>query len=349
MSDHITFAIPGDIDTLTGGYVYDRRVLAQLRALGFDATHLQLPASFPFPTPEDIAETARLLHACRPGPMLIDGLAYGALPCDLLAGLPGPVVALCHPPLGLETGLSVRQAAGLIRSERAALAAAHRVIVTSATTGGLLAHDFDVPSDIITVAEPGTDPAERAAGSGRSAADGPLLMAAGSIIPRKGFDVLIAALESIKEQPWHLLLVGSQSRAPETAAALLAQIAEAGLGARIAMKGELSLLQMAQAYANADVFVLPSRYEGFGMVLAEAMARGLPIVASTGGAAAQTVPDAAALKVPPGDAAALAEALLRIIADTALRARLGDASWTAGQDLQRWSRTAEIIAAVLRA
>ena len=84
------------------------------------------------------------------------------------------------------------------------------------------------------------------------------------------------------------------------------------------------------------------------MVLAEAMARGLPIVASTGGAAAQTVPDAAALKVPPGDAAALAEALLRIIAGTALRARLGDASWTAGRKLQRWSRTAEIIAAVLR-
>ena len=115
------------------------------------------------------------------------------------------------------------------------------------------------------------------------------------------------------------------------------------------MEGELSLPQMAQAYASADVFVLPSRYEGFGMVLAEAMARGLPIVASTGGAAAQTVPDAAALKVPPGDAAALAAALARIIGDPALRARLGDASWAAGKRLQRWSRTAEIIAGVLRA
>ena len=342
----LTFAIPGDINTLTGGYVYDRRVLAELRATGLDVAHCRLPDSFPFPSPGDLAQAGRLLHACAPGPLLIDGLAFAAMPAQLLADLPHPAIALIHHPLGLETGLSVQQAARLIRSERAALAQAARVIVTSATTADILVADFDVARENIAIAEPGTDPAARAIGSGRT--DGPLLMAAGSIIPRKGYDVLMAALEAIVDLPWHLLLVGSPHRAPETAAALDADISRRGLAARITLRGELSLEEMAQAYASADIFVMPSRYEGFGMVLAEAMARGLPVVASTGGAAAKTVPDAAALKVPPGDAPALAAALARIISDCGLRARLADASWAAGADLQRWPRTARIVAQAMQ-
>ena len=338
----LAFAIPGDIDTLTGGYVYDRRLLAELRAMGLDVAHCRLPGSFPFPAADDLALAGRLLHACPPGPLLIDGLAFAAMPAQLLADLPHRLVALVHHPLGLETGLSVRQAAQLIRSERAALAQAARVITTSATTADILATDFDVARDNIAIAEPGTDPAARATGSGR--AEGPLLMAAGSIIPRKGYDVLMAALAAVAHLPWHLLLVGSPHRAPETAAALHADIAALGLAARITLRGELSLDEMAQAYAAADVFVMPSRYEGFGMVLAEAMARGLPIVASTGGAAARTVPDGAALKVPPGDAPALAAALARIIGDHGLRVRLAEASFAAGAGLQRWPQTARIVA-----
>ena len=101
-------------------------------------------------------------------------------------------------------------------------------------------------------------------------------------------------------------------------------------------------------YASADAFLLPSLYEGYGMVLAEAMARGLPIVCTTGGAAAETAPDAAAIKVPPGDQGALTAAIRRLLDEPDLRRRLADASWAAGQRLPRWEDTARIIAGVIK-
>ena len=134
----------------------------------------------------------------------------------------------------------------------------------------------------------------------------------------------------------------------ETAQALNAQIARAGLGGQIEIIGELSRLQLLEEYCSADVFVMPSLYEGFGMVLTEAMACGLPLVASTGGAAALTVPDRCALKVPPGDAGAMRAALEKIIKDSALRHRLAQASWQHGQTLARWTDTAAIVAGIVR-
>ena len=106
--------------------------------------------------------------------------------------------------------------------------------------------------------------------------------------------------------------------------------------------------RLADLYARADLFVTASLYEGYGMVLSEALARGLPIVTTTGGAAAETVPDRAALKVPPGDVSALATALGRAIGDATLRKQLADASWAAGQKLPRWEETARIVAGVIR-
>lgn len=343
MTRDLTFAIPGDIATLTGGYIYDRRLIAELRALGVEVRHLQLPAGFPFPSRDEIEETERLLAKAQT-PLMIDGLAFGALPPALVQRLPRPLIALTHHPLGLETGIDAAQAAHLIANETANLAAADLVIVTSAATADLLVADFAVPRARLIVAEPGTDPAPRAAGSGRSAAEGPLLMAAGSIIPRKGYDVLVDALDQVRDLPWRLTLIGSPNRAPDTAKLLAEQIERLGFGPRIARHGELSPAEMAQAYAQADIFVVPSLYEGFGMVLAEAMARGLPIICTTGGAAARTVPDAAAIKVAPGDAPALAQALRALIADPERRQTLAAASWEAGERLLRWPQTARMAA-----
>jgi glycosyltransferase involved in cell wall biosynthesis len=174
------------------------------------------------------------------------------------------------------------------------------------------------------------------------------LLSVGAVSPRKGYDVLVRALEELQDLDWRATVVGATDRAPDTAAALKAAIAAAGLLERITLAGAVKDAELAALYDAADLFVSPSLYEGYGMVLAEAMARGLPIVASTGGAAAETVPDEAGLKVPPGDAPALRDALRRATRDAGLRARLAEASWQAGQRLPRWSDTARRIADVLR-
>ncbi|HEV2552792.1 MAG TPA: glycosyltransferase family 4 protein [Bosea sp. (in: a-proteobacteria)] len=341
----IAFAIPGDIDLPTGGYAYDRRLLAEWRAIGIPAQHIALPGSFPFPTDGDLHETGRaLLQRPYDDTLLIDGLAYGAFPEGIAAGLAGRVVALVHHPLGLETGHAPEIARALLAREAAALRYVRAVVTPSPAMKRLLAADFGVPAERITVAAPGVDAAPRASGS---AAGEPLqLLAVGSVVPRKGYDVLVAALAGLSDRDWRVTIVGATDRATDTVAALVAQIEAAGLNGRIRLVGAIDDAALAEAYGHADLFVLPSLFEGYGMVLTEALARGLPIVCTTGGAAAETAPDDAALKVAPGDATALAKALASLIDAPARRQAMADAAWVAADALPRWRDTAAIVAGV---
>lgn len=339
-----SFVIPGDIETLTGGYIYDQRVMELLPSHGIDIALCPLPGGFPFPDANDLAQTQTALARIHPDAiLLVDGLAWGALPPDLASTVGPGVVALCHHPLGLEAGLTPQQSDAFLANERQTLALADHVIVTSATTRDTLIERLDVPASKITVAQPGVDPAQRARGSGGA----PVLLAIGTVIPRKGYDVLIDACARIADCDWRLVIAGSLDRAPETARAMLAQIEACGLKDRITLTGEISSSALENAYNTADLFVMSSHYEGYGMALAEAMAHGLPIVTTTGGAMANTVPDDSAIKVPPGDADALANALRKVVTDAGTRNTLAEASWRAGQSLPRWNDTAATVAAVL--
>jgi glycosyltransferase involved in cell wall biosynthesis len=345
------FAIPGDINLPTGGYTYDRRVMALLPEQGVEVQHMTLPGGYPAPTPDDLATTAQAFaQAERDAVLLVDGLAYGAMPADVIAAARGPIVALVHHPLCLETGVSAERQAVLKASETAALALARHVVVTSATTAGTLMAQFGVPAEKITVAEPGTDPARRAKASrtvrGRTS-DRLELLAVGSIVPRKGYDVLVAALARLADLDWRLVIAGDGERSPDTTAALRAQIRRSRVGGRITLTGPLDEDALAALYTRTDLFVMSSRYEGYGMVLGEALVRGLPIVATTGGAAAATAPDRAALKVPPGNVDALSRAVRRAMTDAALRRKLAGAAWAAGQRLPRWRDTARIVAGAI--
>ena len=341
----VAFAVPGDLTAPTGGYAYARRLLACLPTHGVSVRHVPLPPSYPHPTDDDLAETDRRLRATAPGAiLLIDGLAYGAMPARLTRELGRRVVALVHHPLAFETGCDEGRRRELLASERAALAAAERVIACSAGTARLLASEFGVPPDRIAIAEPGTEPAARAAGTGAPVQ----LLAIGAVSPRKGYAVLVEALRDLTDLDWHLTIVGSLDHAPGAATALGDAIQAACLNQRITVSGAVDNSDLARLYDRADLFVSPSLFEGYGMVLAEAMARGLPLVASTGGAAAETVPDAAGVKVPPGDAAALRAALRRLITDGAARAVFAEGSWAAGQALPRWHDTAARVAGVLK-
>jgi glycosyltransferase involved in cell wall biosynthesis len=248
-----------------------------------------------------------------------------------------------HHPLALETGLSKARADALRENERAVLACACAVVVTSTATKELLATDFDVVSDRIVVAEPGTEPARRAQGS----SDPPVLLSVGAITPRKGFRVLVDALSKIAALEWCCRIAGSIDRDKNEAAALRRSISERKLDDRVTLLGALEDDRLDEEYDRAQLFVLPSYFEGYGMAFAEALARGLPIVASAGGATASTVPEAAGLFVPPGDSDALAAALQRLLSTPAELQRRADAAWAHAQHLPRWRDAALKISAVL--
>ena len=343
----IAFVIPGDITLPTGGYAYDRRVLAEWQRAGVTASHVALPGSFPQPKAGDLAETLRIMaDTPRDCVLLIDGLAYGAMPREVIAAFDRAIVALVHHPLCLEAGLNAARQRNLRASETAALALAQHVVVTSPMTARTLLAEFAVPQQRITIAEPGTDPAARThvfAEIGQER-----LLAVGSIVPRKGYLVLIEALRAFAGKPdWRLTIAAAKRDAGEVGR-VEAAIAAASLSANITLAGAVSDHGLNALYKAATIFVMPSLFEGYGMVLAEAMARGLPIVCTTGGAAAETVPDAAAIKVEPGNVRAFADALAQVMHDRRLKDRLADASWAAGQQLPRWPDTARKIAAAIK-
>ncbi|KMO37911.1 glycosyltransferase family 4 protein [Methylobacterium aquaticum] len=341
----LVLAVPGDLSAPTGGYAYARALLAHLPGQGIVATHLALPGGFPDPGADDLARTAALLaEVPAEAGLLVDGLAYGALPPEVIRAAGRPVSVLVHHPLGYETGLSPERAAALIARERTALALADRVVATSRFTARLLAAEFGVPLATITIAEPGTRPAVRVAPR-----PGPhvRLLSVGTVTPRKGYAVLVQALAMLADLDWSLTIAGSLDRAPDCADALRHRIAAAGLESRITLAGAVTADALERCYAEADLAVSASLFEGYGMALAEALARGLPLVATTGGAAAETVPAGAGHAVPPGDAPALAAALRTLIADPARRAEAAAASWAAGRRLPDWPDTAAAVAAAM--
>jgi len=347
----LQFILPGDIGQRTGGYLYDARLVQGLRAAGRTVHVHELPDDFPQPEAATRRSAAACYDALPEGALVLsDALAGSALP-EIMAAQRDRVrlIALVHHPLALETGLDTASVARLASDERAALACARHVVCTSAATATAL-QDYDVAPDDITVAEPGTDPAALAAG--REIGEPLRFLCVATLTPRKAHDVLIEAFATLhREHPtlaWRLDLVGSATRSPATTAALRAAIERHGLGERVTLHGEQEAEALRAHYHSADVFVLASRHEGFGMVLHEALARGLPIVATRGGAIADTVPEGAGLLVPVDAVPDLANALHRVATDDACMTALRDGARAARDRLPRWRDTVQRVDAVLQ-
>ncbi len=335
--------IPGALDTPTGGYGYDRRLIDELRVIGWDVRHVALPGGFPFPDASveaaTLAALARLPHTAT---ALVDGLAFSALPGTMAAEAGRlRLVALIHHPLGDESGLDAAARTDLLAREAAALRVARAVICTSPATGARLVTAFGVSPQRLTVAPPGTAPGPRAIGGG----DPPLILSVGSLIPRKRHDVLIDALDRLRDRPWQARILGSDALDRGCAADLAARIAALDLGARITLVG--AVVDTRAEMAQADIFALASEYEGYGMAFAEAMDQGLPVVGCGVGAIADLVPRAAGALVPPGDPEAFAAALAALLDDPAARRAAAAASYAAGRALPRWPATAAIVARAL--
>lgn len=338
------FLIPGDLDSRTGGYGYDRRMIAELRARGWTVHVRRLDDTFPQPSASALAHATQTLADCPDDAcVLVDGLAFGAMAAAAERERHRlRLVALVHHPLATETGLTADEAQALEASERRALACARAVIVTSRATVRSLA-PYEVAPDRIVVVEPGTDAGPVARGS----MSPPHLLCVASVTPRKGYETLMRALSRLRDLDWRLTAIGSLDRAPATARRVREEAARGGIADRVTFLGERGADVVAAAYDTADLFVLPTFHEGYGMVVAEALARGIPVVSTPTGAVAELVgPDGGAL-VPAADVDALADAVRRFLSEPEVR----DA-WRAGAGRRRatlpsWAGSAATLSAAL--
>lgn len=336
-----TLIVPGALDQFTGGYLFDRRIVDGLRAIGRAVAVIELRGKFP-----DTDETARAAAAAALAGLpsghttVIDGLALPAF-AECLDAHTGrlSIVAFVHHPLSLETGLSRQAAQAFALIERRLWLQMRGLLCPSAHTAAALIA-AGVPSDRVRVTPPGTQvPCSAAAAieAPQAGASRPLqLLAVGTVTQRKGHLQLIEALSQLQDHDWHLTCIGSLTRDPACAQALRDAINAHGLHRHVMLAGEVSAQQLDAAYRAADVFVLASHHEGYGMVYAEALAYHLPIVATSAGAVPDTVAADAALLVAPGDVAGLSEALRQVLTDLPLRQDLAAGAARAAQGLSDW-------------
>lgn len=349
MQRSCAFLVPGDWNSRTGGYLYDRRIVDQLRAAGWRVDVVSPGDGFPWPDAAARRRAQEVVDALPDGALVVaDGLGFGVLP-ELAAAHAKRLrwVALVHHPLALESGLNAAQRAQLFDSERRALESARRVIVTSPSTARALA-PCGVAPERISVVEPGTDPAPLAVGGGCGPQALSLLCVA-TVTPRKGHLVLLEALAGLRDRRWHLHCAGSLTRDPDEGRRAQAAAERLGLIDRVRWHGEVDAAPLDALYAQADLFVLPSLHEGYGMALAEALARGLPVVSCAAGAIVDTVPADAGILVPPGDVGALRAALRGLMDTPAARHALAVGARTAAAKLPRWSDAGQRFAAALQA
>lgn len=346
----LALVLPGDPLTATGGYEYDRRMLEGLRTLGWTTQVCALDSSFPMPTALALTGAHKQLSALPTDSLvIIDGLALGAMPDVVHAHAERlRMVGLVHHPLAAETGLSPELAAQFFDSERRALQAMRRVVVTSESTRRALAA-YGVTAHRIAVIEPGVDQLkdpeidERLSDPSTSVR----MLCVATITARKGHDLLVDALTDLNDLNWTLTCVGDLERSPATVRALRMRIEAAGQEHRIVLTGELDETSLHQQFRSADIFVLATRFEGYGMVIAQALTHGLPIVSTRTGAIAELVPPEAGLLVEPGDGVALREALSRVLSDPDLRKRLAVGARAVGAKLPSWGVASQQLSEIL--
>ena len=326
----LVFVVPGRLDQLTGGYLYDRNIVEGLRARGRRVRVIELSVH---------ADQAAVFAAIPDGAtIVVDGLALADLQQMVAAeACRLRLVALVHHPLAAETGLSRTQARQAALLEASLLSRFRGVLCPSRKTASAVV-SYGVSADRIAVVPPGTA-TPRAYYRRSRRGPGRSLLCVASLMPRKGHRVLIEALARIRYMDWELLCIGSLDRDPATTRSVRGTISAAGLGRRVTLAGEWLPKTLTRAYRAADIFVLPSFHEGYGMAFAEAMVHGVPIIATTAGAIPDTVPQNAGLLVPPGDLAALARALRRVLSEPSLAARLAAGSRAQGARLPTWSHT----------
>ncbi|MGW8950316.1 glycosyltransferase family 4 protein [Streptomyces sp. NPDC055709] len=367
----VRIVMPGTVDdpaAPSGGNTYDRRVCRELPQLGWQLHEHTVAGDWPRPGAGARAELARVLGESADGSLvLLDGLVACAAPDIVVPEAERlRLTVLVHLPLGDETGLAPEAAAALEAGERRTLLAAAAVVATSEWAARRLVELHGLAPGRVHVAAPGADVAPLANGAANSTANGdpagaphdgtdgaaPRLLCVASVTPRKGQHELVEALAAVAGLPWSCVLVGSLGQAPDYVARLRELVDEHGLGDRVHLAGPRTGPELNASYAAADLLVLASHNETYGMVATEALARGVPVLATAVGGLPEAVgrtPDGSVpgVLVPPQDPQALVAALRHWLAEPGERHRSKAAARRRRTALAGWETTARSLAKAL--
>jgi glycosyltransferase involved in cell wall biosynthesis len=329
----------------SGGNAYDRQVCLALAEIGWRVHVHSVPGSWPRPDAAAFAALSGVVQRIPDGALaLLDGIVASTAPEVLVPEADRlRLVALVHMPLGHGAADS-----GARSREAAVLSAAASVVTTSAWSRRTLLELYSLPGDRVHVAEPGVDAAPLSPGT----TTGGALLCVAAVIPGKGHDVLLDALATLAELCWDCLCIGSIDRDPVFAEQLKRRVQDEGLGDRVRFTGPRSGMDLDRSYASADLLVLPSRSETYGMVVTEALARGLPVLAADVGGVAEALGRGTdgirpGLLLPPDDPAAFAAALRTWLGDPEVRLGWRRAARERRASLRGWSTTSSVLAGVL--
>ena len=338
----LVFANSVDYARHTGGWVYNTRVMRELAALGWDVVPLDLPAGFPRPDNRAKSHSARLLASVPDGALVVaDQICLS--PLENIAKREADrlrLVMIFHHPIAKEEGMPTRRRLLFRHRERRALAGCRLVVATSPSTASTLAADYDVDPGRIVVARPGI---ERFMPSAMKDADVPRMLSVGAVIERKGYHFLVEALAGLRDAAWQLDIAGDLDRAPAYAEALKARISAAGLDGRVVLRGGLDADSLKACWRAAHVYIAASLHEGYGMAVAEAIARGLPTVTTPAGAVGDWLDPDAAIIVPDDSPEMLRAAIARVLDEPELRKRLRSAALEQASRFSSWADTAQAV------
>lgn len=342
----VTWFVPGNYPPTTGAIVFDTKLGAELAASGRDVSFVPIGGHHPWPDDQARQSAASSLAAARVSGdrIVIDGFclyAFADLAVELQAA---DAIGMIHHPMSFEPHLNIGQREFYAAAEARLLPLLARIAVPSDTVAAQIATLPGLDAARVTIITPGLPDAPRSTGS-----EGPgcHLLAIASLIPRKGFETVLRALQPLQDLDWHLTICGDQTIDPAHSAALHALAAAPGLAGRVTFTGPCAPLAFEALWQSADIFVSGSSYEGYGMAVAEAVRRGLPLAVTRGAAAPAIIPEGASVIVEPGDAIQLSKGLRRLIFDPAARRVLSDAAWEAGRALPSWTAQAKHFASLL--
>ena len=346
----VTFFVPGNFPATTGAIVFDTHLAEGLRRLGQEVAIVPVAGMHPMPDAAARASADALWQAHQtqpPGSMaVIDGFCLYAF-----EGFEGSLhaagaVAMLHHPMSMEPQLPQAERDAFAAIEQRILPRLQRIVVPSETIRSRLAAALTLPPGTVEVVAPGIADAVRSTGSGGHRCH---LLAIGSLIPRKGHDTVLEALRGLPDLDWVLTICGDSEIDPQHASQLRAQAQAAGIASRVVFAGACSPAQLEELWQTADIFVSGSCFEGFGMALAEAVRRGLPLAITNGAAAPEVIPMEGSVIVEPGDHVQLSKALRRLIFSAPLRGELAEAAWRAGRAFATWDDQARRFMGLLQA